>query len=132
MSGVYQEAFNNKLLEFLNDLIATFPEIQNDLKSLKHAVGVVRNIEPTLPQQFFDEHVAGPYEGHIVTKDEQFFLEHDYTSDLQSIPTAHGFDLDIIKRIKGIWKHLNDTNRDAIWKYLHVLCALNKKCKFET
>lgn len=130
--SIYHEAFNNKLAEFLSDLIATFPEVHDDLKTLKHGVGVVRNIDATIPQQFFDEHVSAPYEGHILNRDEQFFLEHDYTQDLQSIPTSHGFDLDIIRRLKGIWKHLNEANRDAIWKYLHVLCALNKKCKFET
>lgn len=131
-ASVYQEAFNNKLLEFLNDLICTFPEVHHDLKTLKHGVNMARNIDPQIPQTFFNERVASKYEDRILAKDDQFFLDHDYTLDLSGLDSkVQGFDLDIIGRLKAMWGNVNAANRETIWKYLHVLLALNKKCKFE-
>jgi hypothetical protein len=122
---VYQEAFNNKLVELLNDMITTFPDICEDLKTLKHGVNMIRNIDPKVPQSFFNERVCVPYEERILSKDENFFLDHDYTDDVKLI---HGFNIDVVGKLKSIWKDMNEGNKQTIWKYMHVLLALNRKC----
>lgn len=120
----YYESFNNKLGEFLNDLIATFPEM-NDLKVLKTGLQLAKTIDLKMPQKVFDEHVAGVYEQQILEKDEQFFLAQDY----HHVASVHGIDLDIISKLKHIWTTLDSENQTVIWKYLHVLILLNRKCK---
>lgn len=122
---VYYEAFNNKLVELLNDMISTFPGLADDMITLKHGVSVIRNIDPSVPQTFFNDHVAKQYESQVLDKDEAFFLQHDYTNDVKLI---HGFNIDIIGKLKTVWKDMNDTNKESVWKYMHVLLALNRKC----
>lgn len=122
----YYEAFNTKLIELVNDLMGTFPEIKTDLMSIKHGINMVKNIDPKVPQGFFNDHVAIKYEPQLISRDEQFFLDHDYSQEVTRL--VHGFDLDIIGKLKYIWRDLNTDNKDAIWKYIHVLLALNRKC----
>lgn len=122
----YYEAFNTKLIEFVNDLMETFPEIKADLIGIKHGVNMVKNIDPKVPQVFFNDHVAAKYETQLMNRDEQFFLDHDYSQEVTRL--VHGFNLDVIGKLKYIWRDLDNDNQDTIWKYIHVLLALNRKC----
>ena len=122
---VYHDAFNNKLIELLNDMITTFPNICEDLKTLKHGINMIKNISPNMPQAFFYEHVCVPYEDKILAEDEEFFLAHDYTDDVKLI---HGFNINFIGKVKSMWKDMNGENKQTIWKYMLVLMALSRKC----
>jgi hypothetical protein len=124
-STVYHDAFNNKLIELLNDMITTFPNICDDLKTLKHGISMIKNISPKIPQTFFQEHVSAPYEDKILAEDEEFFLAHDYTDDVKLI---HGFNINFIGKVKSMWKDMNEDNKRSIWKYMLVLMALSRKC----
>lgn len=122
--STYIDCFNNKLNEFLRDLCNSFPDM-SDLKVLKNGLQLAITIDPRMPQNVFNMHVASTYEKKIIEKDEAFFLQENY----DTIAVQHGVDLDIIGKLKGIWATLNDENKDIIWKYLHVLVLLNKKCQ---
>lgn len=124
MSTTYFECFNNKLKEFLNDLLVSFPEM-NDLKLLKNGLHLATTIDVKMPQKFFNEHVACKYETHILGKNEEFFLNETY----EAVAQQHGFDLDIVSKIKGIWGTIDGENKEIVWKYLQVLILLNRKCK---
>jgi hypothetical protein len=123
-SKTYYECFNNKLEEFLSDLDSSFPDIK-DLKVVKSGLKLARTMDVKLPQTFFHEHVISKYEEQIINKDEEFFISKDYKYDAQT----HGIDLDVVSKIKDIWKTLTDDDKEAIWKYLHVLIVLNRKCR---
>jgi hypothetical protein len=124
MSSTYIECFNNKLDEFLKDLVSTFPEM-NDIKVLRNGLQLAKTIDPKLPQSVFNEHVVDVYEQRILDKDENFFLEEE----CHNIANKHGLDLDIMSKLKDIWTQLDKDNKEVIWKYLHVLVLLNRKCK---
>lgn len=124
MAKAYIECFNTKLQEFISELIACFPQMK-ELKMLRSGLQLAVTMEPTLPRKVFDEHLHDVYENNIINKDETFFLNEDY----QHIADTHGLDLDIISTIKSMWKDLDSTNKEAIWKYLQVLVLLNRKCK---
>ena len=135
-TAVYIESFNNKLHEFMNDLVETFPELR-DLRLMKSSFIMVKSINPKLPQQIFNDHVANEFEDSIVARDEKFFMDYDYDVILQKVQQhggdnvakldAHG--MNIVGYLKNIWKDLSNDNKDVIWKYLAVLLILNKKCR---
>jgi hypothetical protein len=59
----------------------------------------------------------------IREKNSDFFLKHDFSE----------FDPDntmdpIIKKLKGYWEGMSDTNKDAIWKYIILLVDISKRC----
>jgi hypothetical protein len=64
------------------------------------------------------------YEAKIMAKDENFFIHADMTE----LANTQGFDIDIISRLKSIWGTLNESDKEAIWKYIQLLVLLNKKC----
>jgi hypothetical protein len=119
----YFECFNEKLKEFLNDLVSAFPELKH-LSVMKNGLNLAINLDVKLPQKIFNDNIRENYETRIVNKDEQFFLSEDY----EHIANKHNLDLDIVSKLKGIWKTLDADNKEVIWKYLQVLVVLNKRC----
>jgi hypothetical protein len=122
-SMTYYECFNNKLDEFLKDLTNTFPDLK-DIKLLRNGVNIAKVADMKLPQQVFDQTVALKYEKQILEKDENFFMNEDYTEVL----STHGVDFNLVPQLKEVWTSLDESNKDAVWKYMQVLVLLNKKC----
>lgn len=122
-SMTYYECFNNKLDEFLKDLTNTFPDLK-DIKLLRNGVNIAKVADIKLPQQVFDQTVALKYEKQILEKDENFFMNEDYTEVL----STHGVDFNLVPQLKEVWTSLDESNKDAVWKYMQVLVLLNKKC----
>jgi hypothetical protein len=120
----YYECFNNKLEEFLQDLSSSFPDVK-DFKLVKNGLQLAKTIDVKMPQRVFDENVANRFEERIIKKDEQFFLTENYADILED----NNVDLDVVSKIKDIWSSLDDCDKDTIWKYLHVLVILNRKCR---
>ena len=75
---------------------------------------------PKIPQEMFNSCVAVPYGDKINTKNEDFFLE-------ECVYNAQYADINIVNKLKNKWRTLNDDNKEVVWKYLHVLMALNSK-----
>ena len=126
----YYESFNTKLEEFIGDLSATFPEL-NDIKSIKTSFVFAKSMNPRMPQQLFKSYVADKFGEKIMARDEGFFLEHDYKDVLDDSGMISGFDkssVDIIGQLKTMWKDMSTVNKDAVWKYLAVLVYLSDKC----
>jgi hypothetical protein len=123
MQAAYIESFNNKLTEFVKDLGVAFPDI-HDITMLRTSLTLAKNVDSGLPQRLFHEHVASPFGDRILASDEGFFMQYDY-KDLSKI---HGVEIDIVGKIKGVWHELSPENQHAIWKYLHVLVVLSRKC----
>lgn len=111
------DIFNNKLMEFLNELKIVLPE----LKELMTYEGLTLSaimFDRTLPYKTFTENVLYPYGSYIENKDEKFLLENEYNIDI---------DNKFIDMIKRVWKDLDEENKQAIWTYMKLLIAINKK-----
>ncbi len=125
---VHYESFNNKLNEFFDDLVQTFPEV-GEFKTMKLGLGMARNVNVTLPQSMFTDHVLKKYEAQIRNRDEEFFMKHDYNDVMSNIQMFNtGFSMDIVGQLKEIWKDLSKENKETIWKYLNVLVVLCQRC----
>lgn len=113
--------FNLKFQEFLEDLVATYPE-ETDLQvMLNMLTWTVSVMGPKVPQEMFHSCVAIPYGEKINARNESFFLEECHYDTRYA-------DINIINKLKSKWKQLTPDNKDIVWKYMFVLMALNKKC----
>jgi hypothetical protein len=119
------DLFNQKLEDFVADLNQGFPHVQ-DFKLLKNALRMSLLVNKNLAQQLFQEYVAQPYEAFILAKDEHFFLTESYQHVIQKETAV---DMDIVKKLKLIWRTLDDASKNALWQHLHVLILLNNRCK---
>ena len=117
----YLAKFNETFLEFLAELSKTFPD-DTQLQMYSFGAKGFLMSSPFAIQSVFQEKVCVPYAENIMSKDEAFFLGNTY-SDIDSTGDA----LDIINKIKGYWRQLDDDNKNIVWKYLKVLIVLNRK-----
>ena len=114
--------FNNKFEEFIKDLILLYPGDQ-DFTAAKYSFNMLKIADEYKPHILFREY-GTRYEKYVFDKNEEFFLNHDYTDELKNAPN---FTDDIIYKLKSYWKDMNNDNREIIWKYLEVLYKLNSK-----
>lgn len=121
------DVFNNKLTEFSKDLCFIFPTV-SDFHIFQAACEWSICIDKKSPQCFFHTLVVKPFKDKILKKDESFFQNESYEEYNEYIK-HYGHDLNIIQKIKKIWQTLDESNKEIIWKYLHVLLCLSIKCK---
>lgn len=115
------QLFNMKFAEFLDDLVNSYPA-ETDLTAMRSMLTwTVDFMGPNVPREMFDSCVAVPYGDKIVARNEDFFLE-------ECVYDPTYADINIINKLKSKWKNLKECDKDIVWKYMHVLIALNKKC----
>lgn len=116
----FTETFNNKLLEFINELKVTYP----DVKELDVYNGLLLGsimVDKSLPQKIFNKTVYIPYGSYIQAENEEFLLNVDFSKT--------GFDIEtgLVNMMKSVWKRLDQENKEVIWLYMKLLIALNKQ-----
>lgn len=115
--------FNRKLYDMLEDLAASFPVVPEFGLANSPTARMLMNLDPTQAQRMFQEYVALPYDARILARDDAFLLSQDHFGPVGGCGTV-----DMIALIKGVWTDASAENKDAIWKHLHVLIVLNRRC----
>lgn len=118
----YLSKFNDTFQELIADLAKVFPD-DNDFKLYEIAIHAALLANERIVYETFRDKVSDDYKARILERDESFFLNTDY-SDVSELDQT---DLSIITKLKGLWKKLEASDKDAVWKYLRVLVHLQKK-----
>jgi hypothetical protein len=119
-------AFNNVLTDFIDDCILVFPE-DTDFKVYKKGVTLLVKVNPKKVLTVFTEYTS-IYREKILVKEEDFFLNTDYTDIVSSNSKYSESDIfNIINKIKGYWVELNDSNKTKIWDYMILLINISDK-----
>lgn len=117
------KAFNNTLSEFLNEMCNIFPE-NTQLKMGKRSQEMITKMNPTLIIKAWEKHVNNNYYEHIMKSDLTFFLEKDYSEDIQSLGSNNDV-LEFISNIKAPIKSLDEKNKGTAFTYIQNLCKLS-------
>jgi hypothetical protein len=113
-------AFNKTFDNFLNDLIAVFPE-DLDFRIYKNAVTVLKNVNERKSFMLFMQH-SPRYRPYILVKDDTFFLDQSYDE------LAEGNNISkLVTKLKGLWSQLSQDNRNTVWKYMETFIVLQDK-----
>jgi hypothetical protein len=116
--------FNQKVTEFMRDLIIAYPEIEH-FKSLKALFTLVKNVAEDKPVQIFKTYIVRQYREHIMSRDENFFLNFDdYHKDIEVITQQPQYWNDFILQLKGMWTTMSADNKEAIWNYMSLLVLI--------
>jgi hypothetical protein len=115
--------FNSKFEEFLKDLIETFPE-DKDFVMSKQSYCLLKMLDETKPFYMFRVYCM-KYKEQIMTRDERFFLDHDFAEEQADDQT--NLSEDLLHKLKGYWMNMSSSNRDTIWQYLNLLYKLEEK-----
>ena len=118
-------AFNQKFEEFLGDLVNVFPE-DTDFRMFKNSFNLVKNIDDRKVMTLFIQH-SPMYRDHILAKNDAFFLGTDFGEIYKKDMNENNITLELINKLKNLWRELNEENRKFVWKYFTLFLALQDK-----
>lgn len=117
-------AFNNQLIRFFEELTDTFPE-EKEIKMGLEALQGAKKINPKLILDLFFEHVYVGAHELLENEDEQGVVQFAKTKIASQFNEMSSALIIFDKH----WSTMTEANKDAIWKYLKVLCILCAKAK---
>lgn len=119
------DTFNTTFYDFLTDLTNVFPE-NTYIKKSKTNLRVVNNLTPKIVIGVWNTFVNVKYYNTIMEGDLTYFLEKDYTEDLQVLGTDKSSEvLDFINNIREPIKNLDNENLQTSINYLQNLSKLS-------
>lgn len=118
----YLEKFNTTMEEFISDLVKVFPD-DMELKMYQLALKGLVVATPNLLSEKYYRRVTTPYYDQIVSKNEDFFLNHDFEQVKEGVEDG----MRIIEKTMNYWTTLGQDDKETVWKYMKVLCILSKK-----
>lgn len=126
MSSNYLNAFVNLLVNFLEDLSLTFPEL-TDIRVSKNSIEMLRSINPRKILDGFMFYVA-PYYKEIFNRNEDFFINIENIqkdNHFQDLPDAdQKQNITKMLQLKGLWTQLSENSKTKIWKYFQALLKI--------
>lgn len=120
MSSVLK-AFNNHLLEFVEDVIRIFPN-NLDIKTGKTFIEGVKRVNPKKIITYWKDNILLLYETEIIQGDITFFVNKDYRNDI-------GTEVQTLKVLEDIRVLVRDTTEENKEKAMKYLQNLTKLCK---
>jgi hypothetical protein len=119
-------AFNNHFAEFVDDILTIFPD-NKDILNAKTSLGLLRKANPKIIVTFWKTYIVAKYRDQIEAGDCQFFLNKDYSIDVNSASSgAHSSEIiAAIDRFRGPLSELSEENLNKCVKYLQNLTKLS-------
>ena len=119
-------AFNDHFMEFVNAIHEVFPN-DVDILSAKNSFSMVRKMNPKILIKSWDSLVVGKYQSAIESGDLSFFMDKDYTRDLQDVPNNPNAEriVSAIDRLRAPIKSMSPDNQAKIMKYIQNLTKIS-------
>tara|TARA_B100001287_G_C22651122_1_gene515256 strand:+ start:422 stop:799 length:378 start_codon:yes stop_codon:yes gene_type:complete len=115
------KAFNNHLLEFIEDVIRIFPE-NLDIKTGKTFIEGVKRVNPKKIITYWRDNILALYENEITEGDITFFINKDYRNDIGTETQS----LKVLEDIRKLVRGTTQENKEKAMKYIQ---NLTKICK---
>ncbi len=115
-------AFNDCFMEFVNDLQNLFPD-DYDLLVAKNSLLALKKSNPRLLLSLWDTHIVGKYRSEIDKGNLDFFINKDYTQDMNSSSNSSQI-LSAIDKFRKPIKNLNENDKNQVVKYVQNLTKL--------
>ena len=116
-------AFNNHIGDFFEDVCKIFPN-NSDLKIAKTSLSTFRRVNPRLIISIWKEYMVDKYRMQIEAGDMKFFVERNYTSDLQDV----GQGAIILEKINTLREPIRQMGEENLKKASEYIQNLTKIC----
>ena len=115
------KAFNNHLLEFIDDIIRIFPQ-NLEIKTGRTFMVGIRKVNPKKIITYWQANILNLYEKEITDNDISFFINKDYKNDSDGEAQT----LKVLEDIRSLVKNTSLENQEKAMKYIQ---NLTKICK---
>lgn len=117
------KTFNTQFFAFLKDVMTIFPD-NKELAKGKKSFELISMASPSIIIKIWHSHVNRLYKEHIDKGDLDYFIEKDYSADLELLSDAEEV-LRIINMIREPIRYMDQKNKDHTRKYLQILSKLS-------
>jgi hypothetical protein len=127
MSSNILSAFNDHFIEFVNDVQKVFPDDQ-DVLVAKNSLIAIRKANPKMIVKMWNVFIVGKYKSQIESGDISFFIDKDYSTDLENAQNANHI-IEAINRLREPIKMMNSSEQAKTMKYIQNLTKLATMCE---
>jgi len=114
--------FNDHFFEFVSDIQSVFPN-DVDILTTKNALTMIRKANPKMIIKIWSSYIVSKYKTQIEAGNISFFLEKDYSEDLQGADNSKKI-MDSINRLRDPIRNMDEENMKKIIKYIQNLTKL--------
>lgn len=119
---IVMKAFLNQFTDFVEDIQSVFPD-NDDIDSAKTALFIVKKTNPRILMHTWTTYIVEPYTDQIEKGDIGFFLDKDYTQDLEYMGNAV---MQKVDTLRGPIRDMGADNQAKSMKYIQNLTKLAK------
>jgi hypothetical protein len=112
---VLLNALYDQFTDFVRELTEMYPN-DPDFAAFSVTLKMLRSTNPSLLAKYIVDNIA-QYEGEILSKNENFFLNHDYEQ-------YSGVDVQIFAKLKNYVSNMNSGTKENVWKYIQNIYRL--------
>jgi hypothetical protein len=116
-------AFNDHFVDFVNDIQQVFPE-DVDVLTAKNALIAIRKANPRLIVKIWNTFIVSKYRSEIEAGNISFFIEKDYSQDLENSKHPDKI-MEAINRLRDPIKQMTAENQAKTMKYIQNLTKLS-------
>lgn len=120
--SIVMKAFLNQFTDFLDDVQSVFPD-DADIDSARTALLLMKKTNPRILMNAWITCIVGPYTDKIEKGDIGFFLDKDYTQDLEYMGNVV---MQKVDTLRGPVREMGADNQAKSMKYLQNLTKLAK------
>jgi hypothetical protein len=118
------KVFNDHFVDFLNDIQSVFPN-DSDIQASKTTLLAIKKMNPRLIIKIWNEHIVKKYKNQILNADLSFFIDKDYSDDLNDMDDASNI-ANKINKLREPIKNMGKENQDKCMKYIQNLTKLSE------
>jgi|LauGreDrversion2_2_1035103.scaffolds.fasta_scaffold17731_2 hypothetical protein len=122
-SSTILTAFNDHFMEFVNDIINVFPE-DTDILTAKNSFLLIRKANPKMIIKIWHKFVVAKYQDAIDNDDISFFINKDYSADLNNAENSDKI-MEAINRLRNPVKMMEPQDQKKVMKYIQNLTKLS-------
>ena len=120
--SIVMKAFLNQFTDFVEDIQSVFPD-DADIDSAKTALFLIKKTNPRILMNAWVTCIVEPYNDKIEKGDIGFFLDKDYTQDLEYMGNAV---MQKVDALRGPVREMGAENQAKSMKYIQNLTKLAK------
>jgi len=118
--------FNDQFVEFVTDIQNVFPE-DHDILVAKNSLFAIRKANPKMIVKIWNMYIVSKYKEQIEKGDIGFFINKDYSSDLENSDNSNKI-MESINRLREPIKQMSSENQQKTMKYIQNLTKLASLC----
>ena len=120
--AIVMKAFLNQFTDFVEDIQSVFPD-NSDIDSARTSLFLVKKLNPRILMNAWTTYIVEPYNDQIEKGDIGFFLEKDYTHDLEYMGNSV---MQKVDTLRGPVRDMGADNQAKSMKYIQNLTKLAK------